>query len=524
MQFIYGVSVQGIQQFIFQTGKLREIVGASQLVDNICTTEFERFCNDLSIQLDGEGKILSAAGNIRYLLKEEDCRKIVRSFPQHINNYAPGITVSQAVIKRSEDLKRDMDQLEQRLGAQRNRPAMPVDIGFMGLERVRRTGGVAHEINQKAGDFVDRADRATLKKIKILQPLEKDPDQTGTLRLFKRFSGNGLIRARHVALDMSDITKHHDNGWLAIVHADGNGLGRVLRNLFSTLKGENEKIKKAFALFSQKLEVATAEAAQAAFHTVIDEQWQNRILSGEKKERLPIRPVILGGDDLTVIIRADLAFDFTKAYLKAFEEKTKEHFSFMSSAEFEVAGFENGLTACAGIAYIKETYPFHYGVHLAENLTTETKERLKKVNDGKAPSALNFYKVQASFVEDLRAMRKRTHLAKASKISFDYGPYLISEQLEGVASVEELEGPLRYLLDPEKCDVKGVSKLREWSAVLHKDPAKASFMKNRMKTVNEELYRELDLDHILARPGKIKKDEEAVYQTLINDLIVLSSF
>ena len=39
-KYLYGAAVQGIQGFIFQTNKLREIVGASELVEEICTDMF----------------------------------------------------------------------------------------------------------------------------------------------------------------------------------------------------------------------------------------------------------------------------------------------------------------------------------------------------------------------------------------------------------------------------------------------------------------------------------------------------
>lgn len=37
MRYLYGASVQGIQSFIFATNRLREIVGASDLVEEIAT-------------------------------------------------------------------------------------------------------------------------------------------------------------------------------------------------------------------------------------------------------------------------------------------------------------------------------------------------------------------------------------------------------------------------------------------------------------------------------------------------------
>ena len=41
-KFLYGASVQGIQRFIFQTNDLKDIVGASELVEFICTDLFQQ--------------------------------------------------------------------------------------------------------------------------------------------------------------------------------------------------------------------------------------------------------------------------------------------------------------------------------------------------------------------------------------------------------------------------------------------------------------------------------------------------
>ena len=106
VKYLYGAAVQGIQSFIFQTNKLREIVGASELVEEICTSKFAKLLGkngcypDLKKQLeDDENCILHAAGNIKYIFdKKEECEKIVREYPKAIYEFAPGVTVSQAVV------------------------------------------------------------------------------------------------------------------------------------------------------------------------------------------------------------------------------------------------------------------------------------------------------------------------------------------------------------------------------------------------------------------------------------------
>lgn len=522
MTYLYGASVQGIQSFIFQTNKLREIVGASQLVDNIFSinfekevseepfTEFESFCNEIGHTIISDNIIMSASGNIRYIIDEDTCKKVVKYFPKRISNYAPGLSLSQAVVRLGDQLDKDMKDLEQKLKVQRNLQPKPVDTGLMGLGRARRTGGVAFKEEKVDEEFIDKA---TFEKIYDDKTLNNNgqPSKRKSIQLFEKFSKNA-IRENDIPYDISHITNQKDNGWLAIVHADGNGLGALLQNMAAGLVNDNEKVKRAFSDFSKKLEIATKEAAQIAFNEVIGEQWKKEI---EKKREVffPFRPVVLGGDDLTVIIRADLAFDFTRIYLEKFEEKTKERFK-----ELNIQVLEKGLTACAGIAYIKQTYPFHYGVHLAESLTAEAKKYSKSIDPNRAPSSLGFYKVQASFIEELVAMKGRTHFAKKSKVSFDFGPYLLKNN-NGKPNIDALNERLNYLIENQIKKSKGISKLRQLAAELHKDKNKAIFMIDRMENVNPEIFENFNLNDLRE---ELRRDNEI--ETNINDLIVLSSF
>lgn len=501
-QYLYGASVQGIQSFLFQTNKLKEIVGASQIVDNICTSKFKKFCKSFKHDLIEDNLILSAAGNIKYLVEDRaTCEQIVLSFPKMVSNYAPGITISQAVVKCSQNLKEDIDKLERQLKAQRNIPSMPIDTGFMGLERARRTGGVAVEKRK-----IEYIDRATLEKI--------DTPEVDTLRLFRKFSGID-VHVRDVPFNLNKITENEENAWIAIVHADGNGLGLLLSNMSKELGDDKDKVRASFSKFSKELEIATQEAAQIAFHKVIGEE-ELAAIQNKKGLLFPMRPVVLGGDDLTLIIRADLAFDFATSYLKAFEERTKERFK-----KLGITSLDKGLTACAGISYIKTAYPFHYGVHLAEELTGAAKKYSKEINPIEAPSSIYFYKVQASFIENLSSMMDRTRFAEASKVNFDRGPYLLKNNGTEKAHIEELLDPLSFLLDEDNED-NGISKVRNWVAELHKDSQKSAFLLNRIEQFNKVMYDKLELNVIHEALKNTSRTDSITSN--INDLIVLSSF
>lgn len=504
--FLYGASVQGIQDFIFQTNKLKEIGGASELVEQICTSKFFK---EAGITSDDENIIINAAGNIKYVFADEQkCRDLVRKFPKAIAEFAPGITVSQAVVEfdKSGTLSVAINTLEEKLKAQRNRAPNPVETGFMGLERARRTGGVGVEYFEN-----EVRDASILAKLyafdestRCIKPIDPKTTEEGNSEiysnLYQKFFG-GNLKAQQIPLDLNEVSKDSSNPWIAVIHADGNGLGKLVQDLGSALKDKDTVLaKKTFARFSRELDNATQTAAKKAFEKLD--------LKISQEEKYPLRPIILGGDDITLIIRADLAFDFTVNFLEEFEKQTEGKLSFLSK-NFGLTDFEKGLTACAGIAYIKYSYPIHYGLRLAEELTKKAKKVSKIiVRDNEiAPSSLSFYKVHSSFIEDLSEIEEKT--LTAEKVSFDYGPYFLKET-KNLPTVKNLTGFIEVLKDQKDDKLKGVSKLRQWVSELYKNKSTAEFMKKRMKVVNDKFYDKMELDNAIVE-GKIVVTEKTVF-------------
>ena len=152
-QYLYGAAVQGIQSFIFQTNKLREIVGASELVEEICTAKFyEMLTNQKNVDaktaqealIKDNNAILHAAGNIIYIFDDEiKCKKLVEKAPKTIQEFAPGITFSQAVVKMEGKFEKFEDaviQLHKLLKTQRNKLMRSQTLGLMGIKRSPQTG------------------------------------------------------------------------------------------------------------------------------------------------------------------------------------------------------------------------------------------------------------------------------------------------------------------------------------------------------------------------------------------------
>lgn len=480
-KYLYGAAVQGIQDFIFRTNDLKHIIGSSELVDQICTSAFEEFETP-----DGES-IVRAAGNIKYVFcNRQDCEKAVLLFPKKIMQMAPGITISQAVttLESDEQFGTAIDRIEKLLKTQRNRLPKSVTTGVMGTKRANNTG--LPVVNLKMQDE---------------STVQKEIYNNAMILCKKSFNEPSLSK-ENIALDISGLKGKND--WIAIIHADGNGLGRVVQKI--------GKQKEDFKIFSQKLDEATRKAANAAYMATYKER-------DDKKRIIPIRPVVLSGDDMTVIIRGDLALLYAKTFMVEFEKKTKELLKDILEKYQVFSGGQNYLTTCAGVAFIKSSYPFYYGYQLAEDLCGQAKKDTKeKVGEGNLPdSCLMFHKVQDSFITHYTAIEERELTTADGKLSFKAGPYYTISQVDNsYISLQsggiDLEDCCNMLKGEEMEGIK--SGVRNWISLRLTNSEKALQRKKRML----QIYPDTKVVETLTdeKNGKCIAYDVLAYHTIMN--------
>jgi len=494
-KYLYGANVKSVQQFIFRTGRLTEIIGGSEIVEQICTSLFKEQVNAQGVNEDTYEKnlIVSAAGIIKFIFDEkEHCQKIVRTFPKNVYSKAPGISFNQAVVEVQGDKpsSENLKELEKRLRIQRNKATPQTETGLRIMLRVPRTGMPGTIVNKN--EVMDKASF-----------LKQQTYKTKTELLLNKLEIDDQYIFSNLIDDIAGKKQY-----VAIIHADGNNMGKVIRDLNeSNLEQEPIELNKKF---SSAINDITLNAAKIAI--------KNTFYKEFKGKTIPFRPVIIGGDDFTVICNAQYALELTKSYLKAFAEE--------SSRIFE-AEFNNvpTVTACAGIAFLKSSYPFHYGVKLAEDLCGFSKNEAKKINNNLVPSCLAFHRILSSFVGDYKDdIITRELTASSSGINFCGGPYYISDNIENTTSIDDLS----RMTDCLKNENTPTSKLREWiyTCYVNKHLAKED-LKRIIQILNEKsmtnIVDTLKLQTLLDSMKIRNIDNSPLVKTSLYDAITIDS-
>jgi hypothetical protein len=431
--FLYGGDVGRIQNFIKTTNTLREIVGASELVEYVT--------KDLPLEILNWEKenpqiIQTAAGHIRIAFKnEEDCRRLVESLPMKIAEEAPGLQFNQAVVRIEENFsKKDWDLLTKRLQFQKNKPTPPHSLGLMATQNSRRTGEPAVKHSYQKLEYPDAA---SVKKLDAFQNKGR-LSQKSLPEIFKKHKSPE---------NFEDWMAEGD--WMAVIHADGNSLGQTLIKLWEEKWKASDALQK-IKKFSKQLEDSTSNAFKDAVIDVFSEYVNN--------DYVPFRSIVIGGDDITLVCKAKDALKFTHSFITHFEIQTKEI--------ADIKGI--GLTACAGIVFIKSNYPFSQAEAFAEELCKEAKKVSKNSRDdadARVPSSIYFHKIQGSYVESIDEL-KRIHWTCESDLSFNAGPYFTDEEAPEL-NQHTVEGLMRLVNKLEEIGyrsrAKGIkSKIRQW--------------------------------------------------------------
>lgn len=500
------IETSGNQRYIFATNKLRENVGASELTYQVGTIVVREavkritsrdvpddLTKEPAIENTKNGTdvevIIATSGKALLLVRDKmNAKEIVKCVTRTALEKMPGITVHGAICKVEDDLSdihNAVGKVHRRLETIRYQ--MPSnEQRFLRLPFVApcATSGLPANIvkHYKKEEEARRYSQVSVAK--------SDNRDSGYERIKNDFRGFQFI-------EPEDIDKCD---WIAVIHADGNGVGEIFLKFDRHSKKNQRDYINYYRIFSNQLDACTKHATSYALQ-------QMKKYFGDQP--LPIVPLVLGGDDLTVICDGQYALKFTYDFLTDFESQTSQK-PIIKEIARNAFGVER-LGICAGIAIIKPHYPFHQAYELAEQLLKSAKQVKKQVvqDDGRQYpcSALDFHIVYDSTSTDLDMIREERLTADEKKTKLYAKPYVVTDNLDGhntnpwlqPRKFEELKKRVEAMIAPAKEDstrrALPNSKLHEIRQALFRGKevadAEAKLIENRLSSEGKDQFDKL---------------------------------
>ena len=432
------------QPFIFSSPRLREQIGASFEI-----TMLSRWVKEAAFDMklpsmstsekgiktlpatfwvsDSSGKVI-----IRFTETDGDpkelAKRLIRGVTLRALTDAPGLDVTGVFIKATsntvcaEDLQ-ELDRVFLEYSLNR-RPTAARFLQFPYLERGSESalpasaslGDLEYSQESLQPNYFDESSPLSLpSRVKRAFASMSRKQQVDDVK--ERLAKRGKELQQEPSLDPTKLAAVFQDGEefedakdmlssVGVVHIDGNGVGAIMRDLGSA---HSEAQEAGVCISADEVHTEPNDALQAFIMVVnkrLDKTVKDAIaLSWYDVQELtpdtvvPIVPVLVGGDDVTVYTDGRFAIPFAEAYIRHYEELTDKDELLKQLAVVAGAKKPGTLTASAGVAIVGRNFPFHIAYDLAEGLVSRGKKLGKK--KGEVPcSTIDFHVLRDATVLD----------------------------------------------------------------------------------------------------------------------------
>jgi hypothetical protein len=373
--FLCTFDTAGIQRYVFASNALRDVVGGSLLV----AKGLDELLREAGRPL-GEGwwetspdpwpesglpavRITSAGGNAQVAVREEEAAwRLARDLLRLAGERAPGLRIVAAVTPwGAEEAYAEADD-RAREALARNKAASSADVPDLPapIERCGFTREPAVGRDRLGQGDVSRPISASVRarREEVLEHLD-DAVHPGLEEVSAR------CRAESFALT-SEIEKMRgrkgEQSFIAVVHLDANGMGTAFRSLrggqLSALRSASEGVDAAAARSVARV----IDRMRSALSTPDEDGRAHSDQLPKVGERpvLPIRPILVGGDDVTLLVEGSWGLDVAVLALTELVGGLGE------------LGFRGG--ACAGVSFGRAHAPFAQLAKAAYEVTQRAKK------------------------------------------------------------------------------------------------------------------------------------------------------
>jgi hypothetical protein len=412
------IETAGTQRYLFATSKRRETVGASGLVARLPDwgAEWETQYGEYTRLQSISGKLLVAVDDVTL------ARSLITHVTTRAAQEADGLDVAGCFVSceplNPSSVHSAIQRVHRIVGQARSLRPSPLQRHrmFPGLEPCEASGLPASQTVRVGGEEQARRSLASQQK---LQAADKRLDALAiTLNTHRQvlleslhaLDGDPADEATGASNESIDLQSEEPDAVqnkkelqrIATIHIDVNGLGVLMAELLKRRTETMVDLSSIAALYRE-----LSEEVEKAMRTAVAKGCHDAIAQG-----VPLLPIVIGGDDVTIVCKASIAHQVTRNILLEFEAAIVKSFG--------------RLSAAAGICYSRRQFPFTVAHEIASELCASSKQikTVLAVGDSFAhTSAFDAHVVLDSSPSSLAAIRATGTFGNHRSWS---GPYVVS--------------------------------------------------------------------------------------------------
>ncbi len=450
MPYLLAAEADKIQDFIFRSSRLREVVGASQLLT--------RFCHSVEATLikDYKGEVVvNDGGSFRVIFEQKHQAVAFGNDLAELYRLALGgsLTVAEPVeIIRDFGAANEAASSKLRWAKSRRQgviadPHMPY-VAFCAScgvalarnhTRLTKEGG-SEPRRYLCVDCQKKASESASHREEILKEFRQEV-----------FANSGKSGQYDFTYEPEAIACFDRRSYVAYLVADGNGMGVLFGSI--TDKNVLRDVSEALSVSTRR---SLAEPTMQLLNNLSDR------CSKQRQPIIPVLPLILGGDDLFALIPAPYALDVARRFCLAWEQQM--------SALIAAKGL-TGVprpTISAAVVICKSTYPYALAHRRAEELLKQAKRQSKLLaaEQGEYLSVVNFEVILGNRLAGL------TDEDRSRPITTSLRPYWVAENGLSPEAAErgiDLKQLLKQRLTLKNLPNKRLAELRRCFATVQRD-------------------------------------------------------
>ena len=413
---------RSIQRYIFSGNRLITNIGASYIVERLfedvllgqvaVKSRYGLESVDAASWKERQGETAASSfssdcyvayiggGNALLLFQEafKDVRQaIVTDFTKRLLVMYPGLRTGAAIgeidLASPQSFQTGLSTMYKTLKDNQNTVFPIVNVPYTGLT-------IPCEVNGEAANFYDtkhlisrEGPRFFSQEVRAKAEAAKKANEA----LHRQFAD--VVGAYQFPRELELLGQTEKENDIAIVHIDGNQMGKK----FSACRTLGER-----SALSQKIKDNTVLAFRKLLKSIVREYESYAGTLALSGTYLPIRPLILGGDDITFICAAPVAVAYARRFITYLQD-----------------GDVYSMDSCGGIAILPTAYPFFRGYELAEQLCSEAK---KKSRRREGTSWIDFAVLHGEQEPELAQIRRNEYTGVLGNMHF--GPYRVDDDAD----------------------------------------------------------------------------------------------